>query len=1210
MKRRPLLNRPPESEHVEVDLMARWNRFSTTAFEGFLTASVIVFCATVRVWGQGCPSLLGYDNLGGYNQYPADVVVAGSYALTADMYGLTIYDVRNPADPTKAGELFLPTEGAAIAVSGNTAFVADWSAGLQIIDIGDASRPRLVTGFQVPGDAQDVWIAGGVAYVAAGWGGLQIVDISDPTQPEVLGSYTTSGSAADVTVSGGMAFLSLQRSGIAIVDVSDPSHPSLSGSYDTPGSAENVTVAGTRAYVADGMSGLQVLDISDPTQPALLGSYDTPDSATDVVVAGGIAYVADNRTGLLTLDVSDPTNPTLLDTYNTAGYLAALSIQGNHAYLADKHQSLVILDLQDPRKPVPAGAVDLSGSAEALATTGKHAYVANGWHGLRVLDIGDPFHPLSVGSLEISGFAQDIAVSGDMAFLANSGSGLQVFDLSDPTNPRLVGSSSPAGTRALVVSGAYAYTAAGGDGLQIFHVEKTSSPQLVGSYDTPGWARDVAIAGTVAYVADDDHGLQIIDASDPSHPALLGNYDTPGSATAIAISGQTAYIADWSSGLQMVNVHDPSHPTLAGSLDIGGLTSVLTAWRNLVFINKDAFNILVVDVSDPASPTVIATVRPRRLLKGITVEPEASRLWLAEGVIVEAADLACPTCDGVRVEAEPPGLLAGGETSTITVTVKDLFGNPVAGATVTGATDLGGLSAFVDTGDGLYSATFTSGATAGTATLTVSVDGTACAATGKLEVYEKSPAIGHPGAHVQIVPASAHVSGLSGTSWVSDLVLWNGNATTARANLYFLHSGHNNSGAKGRVATIPAGASLKLADVVHTVFGQSHASGAILVGSDQELTVTSRTYNDASTGTYGQFIAGAPVEQGTGANTPGRLIQLTRNEDYRTNIGFANGTASALDIDVTMFGADGAPLRTRAFTLAPYGFHQETDIIGADVADGYALVSSSTSGAVFFTYASVIDNRTGDPVFVTPGAGTASSGESLFIPGSAHVRGAGGTQWRTDLEVHNPGASTASYTVELFQRDKENGAPQSKSFTLPPGNSVRFQDALDDIFAFTGAAALRIRPTAGTITVTSRTYNLASSGTYGQFIPAVPGARSIAAGEAVPIVQLAESSSTSSGYRTNIGLVNTSSGTISVDIDLHDGNGARLGTKHVTLRSYEYRQLDRIFRSFSSSTLESCFAVVTTSSPGASFLAYGSVVDNRSGDPVYVPATGGGTPQP
>jgi len=464
------------------------------------------------------------------------------------------------------------------------------------------------------------------------------------------------------------------------------------------------------------------------------------------------------------------------------------------------------------------------------------------------------------------------------------------------------------------------------------------------------------------------------------------------------------------------------------------------------------------------------------------------------------------------------------------------------------------------------------------------------------------PPLVDPGPNIYLIPASAHAPGLSGTSWVSDVVLFNQGTSTATVNLYYLQGNHDHTGTTGKRITVPAGASVKLGDVVGDTFGSSSTSGALYVGSDKPLVITSRTYNNASSGTYGQFIAGVPTSEAIGANQNARLIQLTRNGQYRTNIGFANASDKAITVQVKLYRSNGSAIATRSYTLQPYGFYQKTDIIGTDVSDAYAVVSSSTSGAKFFTYASVIDNRTGDPVFITPGAGTATAGRSLYIPGSAHATGAGGTRWRSDVEIANPGSTTATYKIGLLKRDQSNPSPQSKSFDLSPGHGVRYTDALSSLFGFTGAAALRITPSAGTITVTSRTYNQASSGTYGQFIPAVPASSAMGTGDSVPMIQLAESASTSSGYRTNIGVVNTSNKTITVKADLYDGSGTKLGAKTVTLRAYEYKQIDRVFRSVTASTLNNCYALLSTSTSGGSFLAYGSVVDNRSGDPVYVPA--------
>jgi len=90
----------------------------------------------------------------------------------------------------------------------------------------------------------------------------------------------------------------------------------------------------------------------------------------------------------------------------------------------------------------------------------------------------------------------------------------------------------------------------------------------------------------------------------------------------------------------------------------------------------------------------------------------------------------------------------------------------------------------------------------------------------------------------------------------------------------------------------------------------------------------------------------------------------------------------------------------------------------------------------------------------TPATSSLASGVVWFLPASAHAPGANGANWRTDVEVHNAGTTAATYTMELLARDAENLAPQSRSFSLSPQQSVRYADALMGMFSFTGAAAL------------------------------------------------------------------------------------------------------------------------------------------------------------
>ncbi|HPC82152.1 MAG TPA: PKD domain-containing protein [Thermoanaerobaculaceae bacterium] len=228
-------------------------------------------------------------------------------------------------------------------------------------------------------------------------------------------------------------------------------------------------------------------------------------------------------------------------------------------------------------------------------------------------------------------------------------------------------------------------------------------------------------------------------------------------------------------------------------------------------------------------------------------------------------------------------------------------------------------------------------------------------------------------------------------------------------------------------------------------------------------------------------------------------------------------------------------------------------------------------------------------------------GQVLYVLAAAHLSGLAGTNWRTDLEVHNPTAAAVTFRLELLKRDQENSQPQSVTRTLAAGQSERFVDVLDTVFRFSGAATLRVTPTSGRLLVTSRTYNDQPGGTYGQFIPAAAVAEAIAFGQPARLVQLAQATSTTSGFRTNVGFVNITGATLALDASLRGSDGTLLGTKSWTLRPYEFKQVDRVFSGLAPGDVEG-YVVLTTPTVNGAFLAYASVIDNRSGDPVFVPA--------
>ncbi|HPS77852.1 MAG TPA: PKD domain-containing protein [Thermoanaerobaculaceae bacterium] len=252
--------------------------------------------------------------------------------------------------------------------------------------------------------------------------------------------------------------------------------------------------------------------------------------------------------------------------------------------------------------------------------------------------------------------------------------------------------------------------------------------------------------------------------------------------------------------------------------------------------------------------------------------------------------------------------------------------------------------------------------------LTTTVGGVTCQKSGRVMVSSALP-ITSSWARTYLIADAAHTAGDLGTNWVSDLVLHNPGSVSATATLFYLEKDADNSSALGWTVAVPAGQSLKLPDVVEGTFARPSSSGAILVGASRELIITSRTFNDASSGTYGQYIEGYPSTRAITKSEPVRLLQLTRNADFRTNIGFASAIGSSLNVKLDLYRADGSLLGRRTQTLLPFGFTQLNDVLksyGTNLDDAFAIVQSAQEGAAYFTYASVIDNRTGDPVQVVP----------------------------------------------------------------------------------------------------------------------------------------------------------------------------------------------------------------------------------------------------
>jgi hypothetical protein len=216
------------------------------------------------------------------------------------------------------------------------------------------------------------------------------------------------------------------------------------------------------------------------------------------------------------------------------------------------------------------------------------------------------------------------------------------------------------------------------------------------------------------------------------------------------------------------------------------------------------------------------------------------------------------------------------------------------------------------------------------------------------------------------IAAAAHSEGVGGSVWRTDATMVNTSEVDLVATVAFFPADQDNSDPASVEVDVAATTSVRLDDVLASAFA-ADGSGALRVSVDTaSLAVTSRTYNLTDNGTYGQFIPAVPAGRAIDQGETAMVIQLRRNDDFRTNVGVVSLTADAITVEASYHAGDGTVVGTASYELPPLAFHQDNDAIPGteDLDGGFVELTSSTVGARFLAYASVVDNGSGDPVYI------------------------------------------------------------------------------------------------------------------------------------------------------------------------------------------------------------------------------------------------------
>ena len=225
-----------------------------------------------------------------------------------------------------------------------------------------------------------------------------------------------------------------------------------------------------------------------------------------------------------------------------------------------------------------------------------------------------------------------------------------------------------------------------------------------------------------------------------------------------------------------------------------------------------------------------------------------------------------------------------------------------------------------------------------------------------------------------------------------------------------------------------------------------------------------------------------------------------------------------------------------------------------------------------------------------------ASAATIIVPAAGTGPGANGSHWQSELTLHNTGAAATTATLRFHD---SSGAQQTSDVTINARSTITINDIVNTRFgreSGTGAIEITVSDAAANrLAITSRTFNSSASGQFGQDIPAVNVNDAAAAGDVVVL----QAPSSAADARFNFGLYAVTDTKIRWDLVRADGTvvSPLAEQSYAAGTQFQFNQGISNLLGQTEQDNDAVHAVVTS----GKVIAYGSAVQNASGDPSFVP---------
>ncbi|MBW3671045.1 MAG: ORF6N domain-containing protein, partial [Acidobacteria bacterium] len=325
-----------------------------------------------------------------------------------------------------------------------------------------------------------------------------------------------------------------------------------------------------------------------------------------------------------------------------------------------------------------------------------------------------------------------------------------------------------------------------------------------------------------------------------------------------------------------------------------------------------------------------------------------------------------------------------------------------------------------------------------------------------------------------------------------------------------------------------------------------------------------------------------------------RIAFARENLQFRTNVGLTETKGKRAEATVTLRGPNGTSLGMATVSLEPFTHRQIPLGEFASVAEldsGWVELEVTGGGGTISGYTSVVDNRTGDSVFA-PALPLTTIRRPLVIPAAANTPGAHSTRWRSDLWIVNGTGVGETTRLTFFRSD---GTVFERVVAVDAESSTLLPNVIGGLFGTEGTGWIRIDDSV--LTVTSRTWNDDPNGSFGQFIDAVTPDEAVTEGETAVVPD----AFMNAAFRTNVGITEVSGdGPALVQIDVMNRSGLAACSTVLDLGPLRHRQVS--LSQLGCGKLDGGRIEVRHLDGAGRIVAYGSIVDQKTGDPSYVRA--------